>query len=293
MKKSKGERILNLFTNVFLIGISIITIYPLWYILIASVSDPAAIANGKVILVPSGFNLVAYQKIMENKQLWIGYRNSILYTLSALVVDLVVMTPCAYALSRKRLPFRKFIMTLFLLTMYFSGGLIPRYILLNRLGFINSPLALIIPGCVAVFDIIVMRSFFEANIPDSLVEAAMIDGASNLRIFTSIALPISPAVLAVVSLYSIQRHWNAYLGPQMYIYNSKLYTLQQVLRQITAKLDSSLAEELSVDQIIQMTQTSQLMKYAVVVVACIPLILAYPFVRRFFIKGVMVGSVKG
>ena len=293
MKKSSGERILDVVICILLVGIAVITIYPLWYVLIASVSAPTAIANGEVVLAPKGFNLDAYQKIMENRQLWVGYRNSILYTVCALVVDLAVMTPCAYALSRKRLPFRNFIMTLFLITMYFSGGLIPRYMLLNRMGFINSPLALIIPGCVAVFDIIVLRSFFEANIPDSLVEAAMIDGANHLRVFSRIALPLSPAVLAVVSLYSIQRHWNAYLGPQMYIYKSKYYTLQQVLRQITAKLDSSLAEELSVDELIRITQTTQLMKYAVVVVACIPLILVYPFVQRFFIKGVMIGAVKG
>ena len=144
-----------------------------------------------------------------------------------------------------------------------------------------------------MFDIIVLRSFFDSNIPESLVEGAMLDGANHIRVFTRVALPNSPAVLAGVALYSVQRHWNAYLGAQMYIYKPKYYTLQQVLRQITATLDTSLAETMSVDEIIQATMTNQLMKYAVVVVACIPLIVIYPFVQKFFVKGVMVGAVKG
>lgn len=293
MKKSRSERILDFAINFLLVIIAIIVVYPLWYVLIASVSSPSAIANGEVVLFPKGFTLLAYSKILENKQLWIGYRNSILYTIAGVIVDLAVMTPCAYALSRKNLPFRKLLMTLFLITMYFSGGLIPRYMLLNKMGLVNTPLALIIPGCVVVFDIIVLRSFFESNIPESLVEAAMLDGANHIRVFTRVALPNSPAVLAVVALYSVQRHWNAYLGAQMYIYKPKYYTLQQVLRQITATLDTSLAETMSVDEIIQATMTNQLMKYAVVVVACIPLIVIYPFVQKFFVKGVMVGAVKG
>lgn len=293
MKQKAGERALDIGINVILVVIAVITLYPLWYVLIASVSAPTAIASGEVIFLPKGLNLDAYWKLLENKQLWIGYRNSILYTVLGVVVDLAVMTPCAYALSRKTLPFRSILMTLFLITMYFSGGMIPMYMLLNKIHFINSPLALIIPGCVVVFDMIVLRSFFEANIPDSLVDAAMIDGASHIRFFARIALPISPAVLAVVALYSIQRHWNAYLGAQMYIYKPKWYTLQQVLRQITAKLDSSLTETLSVDEIAKMTMDKELMKYAVVIVSCIPLIIIYPFVQKFFVKGVMVGAVKG
>ncbi|MBQ9090900.1 MAG: carbohydrate ABC transporter permease, partial [Anaerotignum sp.] len=290
MKKRGGERALDIGILVILILMALVTLYPLWYVLIASVSSPTAIANGEVLFLPKGFNLDAYRKLIENKQLWIGYRNSILYTVAGVLVDLAVMTPCAYALSRKTLPFRSFLMTLFLITMYFSGGMIPMYMLLNKIGFVNSPLALIVPGCVVVFDMIILRSFFEANIPDSLVEAAMIDGSSHIRFFAQIAMPISPAVLAVVALYSIQRHWNAYLGAQMYIYKPKYYTLQQVLRQITATLDGTLSETLSVDELAKMAMDKELMKYAVVIVACIPLIIIYPFVQRFFVKGVMVGA---
>ena len=184
-------------------------------------------------------------------------------------------------------------MTLFLITMYFNGGMIPRYMLFNKLGMVNTPWPLILGGCVTVFDIIVMRSFFEANIPDSLVDAAMIDGAGYIRFFVQIALPISPAVLAVMALYSIQRHWNAYLGAQMFIYKPKYYTLQQVLRRLTANLDSSLTESLTADEIEKLTVNKELMKYSVVIVACIPLIILYPFIQKYFVKGVMMGALKG
>lgn len=293
MKKKGKERALDICINILLVIMGIVVIYPLWYVLIASFSSPYAIARGEVILWPKGFTLKGYTQVLENSSLWIGYRNTILYTLASVILDLGVMTPCAYALSRKSLPFRNFIMTLFLITMYFSGGIIPKYMLLNKLGFVNTPLALIIPGCVTVFDIIVMRSFFEANIPDSLVDAAMIDGAGYIRFFGQIALPISPAVLAVMALYSIQRHWNAYLGAQMYIYKPKYFTLQQVLRRLTANLDSSLTETLTADEIEKLTINKELMKYSIVIVACIPLVILYPFIQKFFVKGVMVGAVKG
>lgn len=293
MKKTGKERILDICINVLLIITGIVVIYPLWYVLIASFSSPYAIANGEVILWPKGFTLSGYRQILNNEMLWTGYRNTIIYTLASVIMDLGVMTPCAYALSRKSLPFRNFLMTLFLITMYFNGGMIPRYMLFNKLGMVNTPWPLILGGCVTVFDVIVMRSFFEANIPDSLVDAAMIDGAGYIRFFVQIALPISPAVLAVMALYSIQRHWNAYLGAQMFIYKPKYYTLQQVLRRLTANLDSSLTESLTADEIEKLTVNKELMKYSVVIVACIPLIILYPFIQKFFVKGVMVGAVKG
>ena len=184
-------------------------------------------------------------------------------------------------------------MTMFLITMYFNGGMIPKYLLLNSLGMVNTPWALIIPGCVNVYNLIVARSFFESNIPDSLLEAAQIDGSSYTRFFLQVVLPLSPAVIAIITLFCVQAHWNAYLGAQMYIYDSDLYTLQQVIRSITATLDQSLSDDTSMEQMIQIMQEKQLMKYAVVVVASIPLVIIYPFVQKFFVKGIMVGAVKG
>ena len=184
-------------------------------------------------------------------------------------------------------------MALFVFTMYFSGGLIPKYLLINALGMINTPWALIIPGCVNVFNLIIARSFFESSIPDSLLEAATIDGANYTRFFFQFALPLSPAMLAIITLYNIQGHWNAYLGAQMYIQSPNLQTLQVIIKNITATLDTGLVEEMSTQELIEVVQKKQLMKYAVVVVAIVPLAIIYPFVQRYFVKGVMVGAIKG
>ncbi len=291
--RTKSETVLDVTAIILLLILSVLTLYPIYYVVIASVSSPVAISAGEVILSPKGLNISAYQRLLNNRMIWIGYRNSILYTIAGTGVDLMVTIPCAYALSRKSLPYRRILMGLFIFTMYFNGGMIPRYLLINALGMINSPLALIIPGCVNVFNLIIARSFFESSIPDSLLEAAQIDGASYTRFFFQFALPLSPAMLAIIALYCIQGHWNAYLGAQMYIQSPDLQTLQVIIKNITATLDTGLAEEMSTQQLIEVVQQKQLMKYAVVVVSIVPLVLIYPFVQKFFVKGVMIGAVKG
>ena len=216
-KKTGGEKIFDYTVNVLLIIVAVICIYPIWYVLIASVSSPTAIGNGEVILWPKGFNWNGYTRLMENKNIWRGYRNSILYTIAGTAVDFFVQIPVAYALSRKSLPGHRVIMALFVFTMYFGGGIIPTYLLINSLGMINSPIALIIPSCVSVFNIIVAKSFFEGNVPDSLYDAARMDGCGYTRFFVRVVLPLSPALLAIIALYSIQRHWNVYLNAEMYL----------------------------------------------------------------------------
>jgi len=293
MKKIKGERTFNIIVSALLIIIAVVTLYPIWFVLIASISSPVAIGAGEVLLLPKGINFQGYEMLFEDKNIWIGYRNSIIYTVTATILDLIVTIPCAYALSRKRLPYRRILMLLFTITMYFSGGTIPKYLLINSLGMINTPWSLIIPGCVNVFNLIVARSFFESSIPESLFDAARIDGSGYTRFFAQIVIPLSPAILAIIALYCIQAHWNGYLAAQMYIYNPKLKTLQQIIRGITANLDSSLAESATTEELIYAAQKTQLLKYSVVVVSALPLILIYPFVQKFFVKGVMVGAVKG
>ena len=293
MKQLKGERAFNIIVSALLIIIAVVTLYPIWYVLIASISSPVAIGAGEVLLLPKGINFNGYKTLFEEKSIWIGYRNSIIYTAAATVLDLMVTIPCAYALSRKTLPYRRFLMLLFTITMYFSGGTIPKYLLINSLGMINTPWSLIIPGCVNVFNLIVARSFFESSIPESLFDAARIDGSGYTRFFAQIVIPLSPAILAIIALYCIQAHWNGYLAATMYIYEPKLKTLQQIIRSITANLDSSLAESATTEELIYAAQKTQLLKYSVVVVSALPLILIYPFVQKFFVKGVMVGAVKG
>lgn len=293
MKVLKGERMFNFVVGLLLVVIAVVCFYPIWYVLIASISSPVAIGNGEVILFPKGINFSAYMKLFEESRIWVGYRNSIVYTTVATVLDLVVTMPCAYAFSRKTLPFRRGLMLLFTLTMYFSGGTIPKYLLLSSLGFVDTPWALIVPGCINVFNMIVARSFFESSIPDSLLEAAQIDGMGYTQFFIKIVMPLSKAIFAIIALYCIQNHWNSYLGAQTYLYSPELKTLQQVIQSITAKLDTSLVDSLSVEEMIVKAQEKQLLKYSVVVVATIPLIIVYPFVQKFFTRGVMIGAVKG
>ena len=294
VKYRNKERLVDFSFNTILVLVAIVTIYPLWYVLIASVSSPVAIANGEVLVWPVDFTLAGYREAFGERRIWIGYRNSIIYTCSALVVDMIVQILCAYALSIKNLPGKRFFNILILIPMYFSGGLIPTYLLLSSLGFINSPLALILPASVVTYNIIVAKSFFANSVPDSLFDAARIDGCSYTNFFIRIVLPLSKAILAIIALYNVQSHWNGYLGPAMYLYSPELHTLQQVLRSISANLDSSLSDTtLTIKEQIEIMQRQQLLKYAVIVVSCLPLAIMYPFVQKFFVKGVMVGAVKG
>lgn len=294
MKYRNGERMIDLSINIILVVIAVVSLYPIWYVLIASVSSPVAIGSGEVILWPKGFNVDGYRRLLDNKNIWIGYRNSILYTFAGTIVDLLVQIPAAYALSRSRLPGRRWLMTLFIITMYFGGGIIPKYLLLNSLGMLNSPIALILPSCVSVFNIIVARSFFEGSVPESLYDAARIDGCGYTRFFAKIVLPLSPAMIAIIALYCIQTHWNVYLTAEMYLFDRKYYTLQQVIRSITAKVDSSLMETNgNALEMLRLMQEKQLLKFSVIVVSIVPLVIIYPFVQKFFVRGVMVGAVKG
>lgn len=292
-KRRNGDKIFDITVNVLLIAAVVVCLYPIWYVLIASVSSPTAIANGEVLIWPKGFNLNGYTKLINNKKIWTGYRNSILYTAAGTAVDFIAQIPVAYALSRKDLPGRRWIMTMFVITMYFSGGIIPKYLLLNSLGMINSPAALIIPSCVNTFNIIVAKSFFEGNVPESLYDAARMDGCGYTRFFAQVVLPLSKALLAIIALYCIQFHWNVYLNAEMYLLESKYFTLQQVIRNICASLDTSLAESMDSQELMKLIQEKQLMKYSVIVVSVVPLVAIYPFVQKFFVKGVMVGAVKG
>lgn len=294
MKRRGGEHAVNIAISVILAVVAFISIYPVWYVLIASVSNPAEIAAGRVLLWPRGWNLTAYRKLFEMPQIWTGYRNSILYTTASTLLDLAVMLPCGFALAQREMPGRKFTNILFVITMYFSGGMVPKFLIINALGMLNSPLAIIIPGCVSVYNLILIRNFFENSLPDSLLDAAQVDGASFTRFFLMIAMPLSKSITAIIALFSITAHWNAYLGAQLYLYDPKLFTLQQVIKNILAMTSSAMnSDQLSGQEIARIVLEKSLQKYAVVVVACIPLVIAYPFVQRYFVKGVMVGSVKG
>ena len=293
MKKKLGEKVTDYTINILLILVIIVTVYPLWFVLIASISDVDAIARGEVVFWPVGLNLGAYKNLFRNSSIWIGYRNTIIYTFFGVIVDLLVQIPCAFVLSRKELPGKRFITTLFVITMYFGGGIIPRYLLINALGWINHPIAVIVPGCISVYNIIVAKSFFQNNVPESLYDAALLDGCSYFRYFLKIVIPLSGAMISIIALYNMQAHWNTYLTAQMYLYEPKYFTLQQVVRNIQSTLTNGLTEQMEDAEYLRRLQEAQLIKYAVVVVSCIPMAIVYPFVQKNFVKGVMVGAVKG
>ena len=279
--------------NIFLIIIGIVCLYPIWFVIIASVSSPNAIGLGQVFLLPKGLNFEGYTKLVQNKDIWIGYKNSLIYTACSLIADLFVQIPCAYALSRKELPLKKLFMIIFTIPLYFSGGIIPKYLLLSQLGMINKPISLILPSCISCFNLIVARSYFAGTIPDSLFEAAKLDGCGYLRYFIQIVLKLSGPIIAIIALYSLQTHWNSYLEPVMYLYDPSKYTLQQVLRSITASLVTSLNEFATLDELVKASQETELIKYSVVIVASLPMIAIYPMVQKHIVKGIMIGAIKG
>lgn len=295
MRIKNSDRATDIAINVILVIIGIVCLYPLWFVLIASVSSPAAINAAEVVILPKGFNVDAYKKLLENSRIWMGYKNTIVYTALGTLVTLAIQLPCAFALSRKTAPGTKVFNMLMIITMYFSGGTIPEFLLINALGLYDSIWSLILPTAFGAFTIIIAKNYFESNIPDALYDSAVIDGCSYTSFFARIVLPLSKSIIAILSMFSIQRYWNQYMTPKIYLFSKDKFTLQQVVQQIAASVDGNLSELEGTDlaMFISKMQEQQLMKYAVVVVSIIPLILAYPLVQKHLVKGVMVGAVKG
>lgn len=295
IKPCREDRILNIIITVLLAVIGFDALYPLWIVLISSVSDPGAISSGKVWILPRGINFEAYRILLENRDLWIGYRNSLLYTVFGTALQMIVTTPAAFALSRKTLPGRKWLILFFLFTMYFSGGLMPTYFVIKDLGLVNTPWALILPGLVGPYNLIIARTYFENSIPEEMYEAAKIDGASTYRCFLQIALPLAVPVLAVMILNFALGHWNSYMNAMIYINDDNIQTLQVFIKRITTQATTTLEStggNINISELTESIRKIQLLKYAVVVVSSIPMIILYPFIQKHFVKGIMLGSVK-
>lgn len=273
--------------------ITFIALYPLWFVLIASFSKPGFIASGQVVLLPKGFTLNAYRKLLRTSSIWLGYRNSLFYTVFGTLINMLVTIPCAYALSRPLLPGRKLFSFLFIFTMYFSGGLIPNYMLYTQLHLTNTIWVLLLPGAVNVFNLIIARSFFDSSIPEALLEATKIDGGSYTRFFLSVALPLSKAMLAVLVLFYALGHWNSYFNAMVYIHDMNIQTLQVIIKGITATLDTSVMDTLEFEEIERIVEEKQLLKYSIVVVSVVPMMCLYPFIQKYFISGIMIGAIKG
>ena len=279
----------------------LIVLYPLLFVLSTSVSDPDAVATGKMVLWPVGFTLEGYQYILRYQDVWVGYANTIFYTFFGTLLNLAVTLPCAYALSRRDLRGTGFIMTLFLITMYFGGGLIPSYLLMQKLGLVNTRAYLLVGSLVNTYNLIVARTFFANTIPWELHEASFIDGCSDFQVFRHVVIPLSKPIVVVMMLYYGVAHWNSYFNAMVYLNDASKYPLQVFLREIllqsqwaqNAMADggSYTAEELAM--LTKQASTANMLKYCLIVVSAAPMLILYPFLQRFFAKGVMIGAVKG
>lgn len=295
MKKpqSLGSKMFDVMVTVLLVVIGIIVAYPLIYVLSASVSDYQAVNSGKVWLLPVGLQWEGYIGVFENLWIMRGYRNSLFYTLAGTFINVAATVTAGYALSRMDLFGRKFLNWYIIFPMWFGGGLIPTYLLLYNMGMVNTPYILLIMGLVSPYNIIICRTFMK-GLPFELQEAAKIDGASDFQVLRSIILPVAAPIIAVLSLYYAVGHWNNYFNAMIYVSNREWQPLQVFLREILLLNESITPEDMmNVDMLVQKVERAQVMKYSLIVVASVPLLILYPFLQKFFAKGVMVGALKG
>ncbi|MDD3277519.1 MAG: carbohydrate ABC transporter permease [Lachnospiraceae bacterium] len=272
----------------------LMVLYPLYYVVIASISDPYDVYAGKTFLFPSGFTLEGYARVFKEKAIVTGYLNSILYTVVGTIVATALVVMTAYPLSRKDMPGRKTIMIFFIITMYFTGGLIPTYLVVAKTGLLNSMWALILPGGVSVFNVIVARTYFESSIPQEMYEAAKIDGCGNLKTFVKIVLPLSKPIIAVMVIFAMVAFWNDWFTALIYMNDKDRYPLQLALRQIMIQSQASANALSGMDGgYAEANRITELIKFASMVVGAVPMLIAYPFVQKHFEKGLMVGAVKG
>ncbi|MEV5027084.1 carbohydrate ABC transporter permease [Paenibacillus sp. LPE1-1-1.1] len=291
----KGKRrtpdVMEMLIYLFAALMLIIIVYPLYFIVMASFSDPAAVANGKMWLFPKGFTLDGYKELLKHSNIWIGYKNTILYTAAGTLISLAINVSAAYALSRKDLVGRKAITMFFIFTMFFNGGLIPTFLTIRDFHMYDTFLVMVLPFSVAVFNIIVARTFFQSSIPGDLWEAAQLDGCGNLKYYVQIVLPLSKAILSVLALWTAVGYWNSYFNALIYLKDQDLYPLQLVLRNIliTNQMQSSLGTG---EAAVVALRLANLMRYAVIIVSTLPIMCLYPFVQKYFNQGVMIGAVK-
>ena len=295
IRLSKGDRIMDITINVVMTLLFLVVLYPLVYVVSSSFSSGDAVFNGKVLLWPVDFSTFGYEIVLKYPKVWTGYKNTIINTVLGTIMNVFTTTLVAYPLSRKELQGKGFYMFIFMFTMWFGGGLVPSYILMSDLGLINNRLAVLLTGLVSVSNMVVMRSFFRSSIPGDLHDAARVDGISDIGYLVKIVLPLSKAVFSVVTLYYAVAHWNAYFSAMIYLRHPDQITLQQVLKDLLAQSNPNMdeVEGLTAEEIANMQYSADLMKYSLIVVSSAPILCAYPFVQKYFEKGVMIGSVKG
>ena len=288
--KNNQDRLFYIVCYAVITLLALSVLYPIIYIISSSFSSPNSVVQGDVWLWPVNVTTMVYEKVVANERFWLGYANTVFYTVVGTLINLTMTLVCAYPLARKNLRGRGPIMFLFSFTMLFSGGMIPNYILVRSLGLLNTRWAILLPGAMSVYNMIVCRTFIETNIPDEMLEAAQIDGCNDFQFFFRMVLPLSKAIIAVLALWYGVAHWNSYFNAFLYLKDVELYPLQIYLKEIlvTSAMMTEDGSTSSESQYIYIT-----MRYAIIVISSLPLFCVYPFVQKHFQKGVMVGSVKG
>ena len=288
-----GDKIFICVINIFMIIAMIIVAVPVLNVIASSFSSPKAVAGGKVGIWPVGFTLKGYQLVLENGKLIIGYKNTIFYTVAGTALNIFMTTIAAYPLSRRDFKAGGVLMKIYTFTMYFGGGIIPSYLLMRSLGLINTRWAMILPGAISVYNMIVMRTYFQTNIPTELLESTKIDGCSDFRFLVQFAVPLSKAIMAVMVLFYAIGHWNDFFNAYLYISDEKKYPLsiffQMLLGGVITKGMDTAQEGLFADR----QDYNQLLKYSLIMLTCVPVWCVYPFIQKYFVQGVMIGSLKG
>lgn len=289
---ASSDSVFDILNVTFLVIFALIILYPIAVVISSSLSNPTALMAGKVVLFPIEPTLDGYRAVIHHPDIWIGIKNSVIYTVAGTIINLIITVLAAYPLSRKDFTSRGWISLMFAFTMWFNGGLIPTYLLIKNLGLYNTRAVMIIPLAMSVWNMIIVRTYFQSNISDDLLEVAKLDGCSDVKFLTQIVVPLSKPVLAVVTLYYAVSNWNLFTHAYIYINKQEYQPIQVVLRDILL-LNST--QEISVDltKLAKSEQMSELLKYSLVVTASVPMIIIYPFVQKYFVKGIMVGSVKG
>ena len=296
MKKIKTEKGFDFIVTIILTLFSFITLVPLLYIVVNSISNPELVYQGEIFLIPKGITWEAYERVFMDDEIIRGYANTIFYTLLGTVLSMVLTFTAAYPLSLKDLVGSRFLTLLFTITMFVNGGLIPTYLVVEKLHMTNTIWGFIIPGCLSVWNVIVVKTYMQSTIPLEIQEAAMIDGSSDMKLFLRIIIPLCKPIIAVMVLFYAVGYWNSYFNALIYITDESLYPLQMVLRKILISADMSNMMSSAggaMESIAQQSMLSESLKYATIVLASAPILFLYPFAQKYFEKGVMIGSVKG
>ncbi|HEU0165035.1 MAG TPA: carbohydrate ABC transporter permease [Thermomicrobiales bacterium] len=293
IKDRGADRAFSIINYVILLLFFLAVAYPLIYVVSASFSDPSAVISGRMWLWPVDVTTNGYRAVFENNKVVTGFRNSLFYTVAGTFVSVVLTILAAYPLSRRDLAGRHIIMGLFLFTMLFNGGLIPTYLTVRALGMLNTPLAIIIPTALSVYNMIITRTFFQTTIPSEMLEAAQLDGCSDFRFVRDMVIPLSGPIIAVNALFYAVAQWNSYFSALIYLTNQSLFPLQLILREVLVQNQVDMSQIGDVGKIYQRQQLADLLKYSLIVVASVPVLIIYPFVQKHFVRGVMIGSLKG